>query len=642
MNETSQNEHPKADLSVIKPALSDQDDEEVPTEPDSDVTDGLPAGHAACEDRDRWGSRFEFLLAIIGFTVGIGSIWRFPIQCAKNGGGAFLIPFFFFMITCGGPLYYIEVCIGQYSGKSAGAAFEFCPLLKGLGFLMVLISFDILWYYVTIMGWIQYYFVNSFSSPLPWTYCGHWWNTEKCKDYTDLGGVLTNDSLVDNDVTYLVKNGTDTVSPAMEFWLHNVLRKSGSLEDMGSIQWHLALSNFVAWALVVASLVKGVKSLGKVVYVTATAPYILLTVLLVRGLTLEGATDGVLWYLTPDFEKLRDPQVWLDAAIQVFYSLGPTYGGVITMASHNKFHQTSVLETVICVTSDAFTAFYAGLVVFSCLGFMAHDAGITVEAAAKASGPGLAFVAYPEAISRMPLPQLWAVLFFLTLITVAFDSTFGMYETVTGAIMDCCPRIKGKMPYVVLVGVASLLFLLSLPLTTNGGIYLFQLGDWYMSSFALLLGSSLEGLMVCWIYGADRFSHDIAMMTGRRTSVLLRFFWCIIMTGCLSFGFLTTIFTYSEPYYGDGYVYKPYAISVGLVMSVVPMIPVAAVMVKELYQANGSIIHRVRTLLKPSPEWQPFDDKAREVCRLRPYVYETTFLGRVRKNIFGDKDTPWL
>lgn len=83
------------------------------------------------DERGSWGSRLEFLLAIIGFTVGIGSVWRFPILCARNGGGAFIIPFFFFMVTCGGPLYYIEVSLGQFSGQSAGSAFQFCPLFRG-------------------------------------------------------------------------------------------------------------------------------------------------------------------------------------------------------------------------------------------------------------------------------------------------------------------------------------------------------------------------------------------------------------------------------------------------------------------------------------------------------------------------------
>ena len=92
--------------------------------------------------RDTWGNRVEFLLAIVGYTVGIGSVWRFPILCARNGGGAFLIPFFFFLLTCGGPLYYIEVCLGQFSGKSAAAAFEFCPLFKGTPVVINLPSFN--------------------------------------------------------------------------------------------------------------------------------------------------------------------------------------------------------------------------------------------------------------------------------------------------------------------------------------------------------------------------------------------------------------------------------------------------------------------------------------------------------------------
>ncbi|KAL4240391.1 hypothetical protein ACF0H5_001181 [Mactra antiquata] len=600
------------------------------------------------EERDTWGSRLEFLLAIVGFTVGIGSIWRFPILCARNGGGAFLIPFFFFMATCGGPLYYIEVSLGQFCGKSAGAAFDFCPLFKGLGFLMVFISFDILWYYVVIMGWIQYYFVQSFRAQLPWSTCGNWWNTENCRvgAYISEGVKFQNTTNITNLATHTNNistiNSSNFTSPANEFWLHNVLRKEGSLEDMGSVQWHLMLSNFVAWTLVVASLVKGVKSLGKVVYVTATAPYILLTVLLIRGLTLDGAVDGVMWYITPDFSKLASPQVWLEAAIQVFYSLGPTYGGVITMASHNKFHQKSIIETSICVISDAFTAFYAGLVVFTCMGFMAKEAGVSIEDYAKASGPGLAFVAYPEAISRMPLPQLWAVLFFLMLITVAFDSTFGMYETVTGALMDCYPKTLSRFKYLVLIGTALIIYLLSTPLTMNGGIYLFQLSDWYISSFALLFGSALECIMVCWIYGADRFAQDIELMTGRKVCKVLRIFWCILMTGALTTAFLITISTYTKPDYGDGYVYRPYAVGIGILMSSIPFYPVLYCMMKEIYYSQEPLLQRISSLLQPSSDWGPADKNAREVYRSKPYRYEDTFLKRLKANIIGDKDTPWL
>ncbi|KAL4239955.1 hypothetical protein ACF0H5_000752 [Mactra antiquata] len=100
----------------------------------NDIEDSFNEEHIEVKkssERTHWGNRAQFLLAIIGYTVGVGSIWRFPILCARNGGGAFLIPFFFFLLTCGGPLYYMEVCLGQFSGRSAATAFDLCPLFKG-------------------------------------------------------------------------------------------------------------------------------------------------------------------------------------------------------------------------------------------------------------------------------------------------------------------------------------------------------------------------------------------------------------------------------------------------------------------------------------------------------------------------------
>ncbi|KAL4240385.1 hypothetical protein ACF0H5_001175 [Mactra antiquata] len=682
------------------------------------------------KDRGSWGNRAEFLLAIIGFTVGVGSIWRFPILCARNGGGAFIIPFLFFMITCGWPLYYIEVCLGQFTGQSPGAAFEFCPLFKGIGFLMVSLSFNILWYYVSIMGWVQYYFVQSFFDPLPWTTCNNWWNTKYCREYTyykksesdqhvtsyntSINSLLNHDNqtYINLDTTSNIAfiNSSIWTSSAEEFWKHNVLRQSDGLENMGTLQLHLVLANFIAWLIVIAALIKGVKSLGKVVYITATAPYILLTILLIRGLTLDGAVDGIIWYLTPDFEKLASPQVWQQAAVQVFYSLGPTYGGAITMASHNKFHQKSILETTVCVAADAFTALYAGLVVFTCLGFIAYEAGTTVEEVAKsASGPGLAFIAYPEAINRLPLPQLWAVLFFFTLIVVAFDSAFGFLETVTDTLLDLYSKQLRKYEYLVRFGTGFLLFMLGLPLCMNtmtvmcnnysnvcktkilymntresaesstetivvymniylqwtlleigltrpiklpnietrscidvGGIYLFELADWYILTYALLFGSALESFMVCWIYGADRFSRDIELMMGRPVPKLIRLCWCIIMTGFLTITFFIILFTYDSPNYGGSYTYKPYAIAIGILMALIPFLPVFGMMFWQLYHTEGTIIQRIKFLLQPSSSWQPVDEKAKDVYRTNPYEFEGSLWQRIRLNLIGDAETPWI
>ncbi|KAL4240257.1 Sodium- and chloride-dependent taurine transporter [Mactra antiquata] len=493
----------------------------------------------------------------------------------------------------------------------------------GIGFLMVVMTFNCTWYYMNILGWIQYYLVNSFVPELPWTTCGNWWNTDSCREnFVDELSMnttfTTNNTLIPS---YNVTNVTSIPltqlnSAAKEFWMYNVLRKSDSLEDMGSIQWHLVLSNFVGWLIIAGCLIKGVRSLGKVVYVTATAPYVLLTIILIRGLTLDGSIEGILWYVTPSFEKLASPQVWLEAAVQVFFSLGPVYGGVITMASHNKFHQKSAVETLVCVFADGFTAFYAGFVVFACLGFMAKESGRTVEDIAKTSGPGLAFVAYPEA--------------------------FGMVETLTHALTDMFPRQLAKHEMSVLAGTAATLFLLSIPFTMQGGIYLFQLADWYVCAFALLAAGFLESVMIGWIYGADRFSCDIKLMVNRPVGKLLRIIWCFIVPFFLMIAFCVTVAMYKTPDYGDGYVYKPYAICIGMALALSPFVPIVVFMIYELYNAEGSPLQRIKFTLKPRSSWYPSDRKARKIYRLQPYEYDKSLKRRIITNILGDKNTPWF
>ncbi|KAL4239954.1 hypothetical protein ACF0H5_000751 [Mactra antiquata] len=366
---------------------------------------------------------------------------------------------------------------------------------------------------------------------------------------------------------------------------------------MGSVQWHLVLSNFIGWIVVGACLIKGVRSLGKVVYVTATAPYVLLTIILIRGLTLDGSINGIIWYLTPDFEKLASPQVWLEAAVQVFYSLGPAYGGVITMASHNKFHQKSSVDTMICVIADGLTAFYAGIVVFAIIGYMAEESGSTIEEVAKAS--------------------------------------------VTHALADLFPMLA-KYPILTLVACCSVWFVIGLPFSMQGGVYLFQLADWYTCSFALLAIAFMESVVIGWIYGADRFSYDIQIMTNRPVGSLLRILWCLVIPFVLIIAFLVSVAMYKTPNYGDDYVYQPYAIAIGMFLALSPFIPAVLLVFYEIYKATGTFKERIVFLLKPASTWQPIDHTAREIYCIRPYVCEKTLAKRIRTNLLGDNKTPCL
>ncbi len=160
-------------------------------------------------------------------------------------------------------------------------------------------------------------------------------------------------------------------------------------ENFGTLKWELVLCLLLAWIIVCLCLIRGVHSSGKVVYFTALFPYVVLAILLGRALTLPGpgAVNGLHFYLYPKWETLKSILVWSDATTQVFYSLGPSFGGHIMLASYNRFTNNTHRDSVLIALSNALTSVFAGFVVFSIIGFMAHDQGVPV-ADVVTSGPG--------------------------------------------------------------------------------------------------------------------------------------------------------------------------------------------------------------------------------------------------------------
>uniref|UniRef100_A0ACB8G0Q5 Sodium-dependent serotonin transporter n=1 Tax=Sphaerodactylus townsendi TaxID=933632 RepID=A0ACB8G0Q5_9SAUR len=243
--------------------------------------------------RDRWRRKVDFLLSVIGFAVDLGNVWRFPYICYQNGGGAFLIPYALMAIFGGVPLFYMELALGQFHRVGAIPIWKnICPIFKGIGFAICIINLYVSFYYNTIIAWALYYFYSSFTATLPWTTCGNPWNTPNCTSY--FGG---------SNVTWT----KDSSSPAEEFYMRRVLalQNSHGLDKVGEIRWHLLLCLFAIFAIVYFSLWKGVKTSGKVVWVTATLPYVVLLILLIRGSTLPGAWRGIVFYLQPNWEKLK-------------------------------------------------------------------------------------------------------------------------------------------------------------------------------------------------------------------------------------------------------------------------------------------------------------------------------------------------
>ncbi|VDN09816.1 unnamed protein product [Dibothriocephalus latus] len=161
----------------------------------------------------------------------------------------------------------------------------------------------------------------------------------------------------------------------------------------------------------------------------------MLTILLIRVALLPGALEGVKYYLTPNFSKLRDATAWTDAATQLFFSLGCCNGALLTLSSYNKFNNNCCRDAILVSCINCATSIYAGFVVFATLGFMAQSRGVEIKDVAT-SGPGLVFVVYPEAINQMPLPVLWSVFFFLMLVTLGLGSQFPLVETLLSTVQE--------------------------------------------------------------------------------------------------------------------------------------------------------------------------------------------------------------
>ncbi|XP_021341780.1 sodium- and chloride-dependent glycine transporter 1-like [Mizuhopecten yessoensis] len=383
-------------------------------------------------------------------------------------------------------------------------------------------------------------------------------------------------------------------------------------------------------------IVKGVNSVGKVVYVTAIVPFVLLLVILVQSLCLEGSLDGVLLYLKPDFSRLLHFQVWLEAALQVFYSLGPAWGGIITMASFHKFHGNCLRDAILFVSVDAVANFLCGLVVFSILGFLAREANVTIMELAE-SGPGLVFLVYPEALTRLPIPQLWAVMFFFMLFTVGLDSQFGMLEAVISGLTDRFPKTLRKRKTRVLLAVFVLFFLTSIIFSTQSGVYIFQLVDWYESTFCIFMTSCLECVVIGWLYGAERFSRDIQIMTGSPIPVFIRISWCIVTPLVMMLAFIAVLVNFDRPVY-KGYEYPEYIDIVGILIGLVSVLPTPVIVLKRLVKQRGSLTQRLMNSIVPPGDWGPNDDRVHHTYTM--YKYNMSFWQMAKVNITGRPTKP--
>ncbi|CAH1717250.1 unnamed protein product [Chironomus riparius] len=521
--------------------------------------------------RAAWSGKMQFFLSIIGYSVGLGNIWRFPYLCQQNGGGAFLIPFMIMLVLEGIPLFLIELGIGQRMRLGClGVWNTIHPWLGGIGISSCIVTLFVAIYYNVIITWCIYYFINSFRYPLPWSECPR------------LG---PNNTFVDECLRS---------SETEYFWYRDTLDASPSIDDNGGFKWWIIICLILAWLVVFFIVMKGIQSSGKAVYFTSLFPYLVLTIFFVRGITLPGAGAGLMHMYKPKVEMLLLPNVWLDAATQVFYSFGLAFGSLIAFGSYNTPKNNCVRDVLLVSLCNAFTAIYASVVIFAILGFKAtkntescidvnrqlllnhhltNDTNLLDDAVTNmvnqlnstnstsikdwglqicslednlskaAEGTGLAFIIFTQAIVELPGSTIWAVLFFTMLLALGLGSQIGMLEGMLCTIFDIDIFKRVRKP--ILTGVVCLFcFIVGLIFTTGAGEYWLKMFDSFAGTLGLVVVAFMEMIAVIYVYGHKKFTEDIYQMTGYRPGWYWQLTWRYIGPGLMSILLVASVWGY--------------------------------------------------------------------------------------------------
>ncbi|XEC94733.1 sodium-dependent transporter [Paenibacillus tarimensis] len=450
------------------------------------------------EHREQWGSRAGFILAAAGSAIGLGNIWRFPYVAYENGGGAFLIPYFFALLTAGIPILLLEFGVGRLGGGSAPLSLsKLSRRFEWLGWWQVMICFIITTYYVAVIAWALSYFFYSFN--LSWG--------------EDTGGFFSNTYLNLPDAPY------------------GAVKTGGTL---GGVQWHILLPLLAVWAGTYFILYRGVKrGIEKVSKIFMPLLLIIMILFVIRAVTLPGAAVGLNHLFTPDFGKILPPflggtdplwhKVWLAAYGQIFFSLSIAFAIMITYSSYLNKKQDVNNSGFIMAFSNSGFEFLAAIGVFAAIGFMAVSTGTGVEKVAT-GGPGLAFVVFPQIINNFPFMNgTFGALFFLSLVLAGFTSLISIVEVLIASLMDKF-RLSRKSAVNWVVGVCTLV---SVVYTTGAGIILLDIVDNFINSFGIVIAGLAEVILVGWFANLMRIREENNLVSDYRVGM----WWNIMIMG---------------------------------------------------------------------------------------------------------------
>ena len=407
--------------------------------------------------REQWTGQVGFILSAIGSAVGLGNIWRFPGVAYENGGGAFLVPYLIALLTAGIPILFLDYAIGHRFRGAAPTAFRRLGgktgrWMESLGWFQVTIAFVIGLYYTVVIAWSLSFFVFSFD--LRWG---------------------------DDPAAFLTGEYLQTGDPGF------------SLEFVPGVLIPLA----TVWVLAIAVLAAGVaKGLQRVNVIALPVLVIAFLILVVRALFLDGAAEGLNALFTPDWTALADPNVWIAAYSQIFFSLSIAFGIMITYASYRKRRSNLTTPGLVVAFSNSSFEILAGIGVFATLGFFAFSQGVAIDELEGLTGVGLSFITFPAIVSQMPGGPIFGCLFFGSLTLAGFTSLVSVLQVVSAAVQEKFGLSTRRAA--LSVGIVSAILSMLIFSTTTGLLALDVVDQW-ANNIGIVASAILTTVLVLWV-----------------------------------------------------------------------------------------------------------------------------------------------
>ncbi len=394
--------------------------------------------------QDQWTSKLGFILAAAGSAIGLGAIWKLPYMTGENGGGVFFLLFIIFTLLIGAPILIAEFTIGRNAQKDAISAYKDIAPGKPwalIGYGGVVASIILLSFFSVVGGWIISYLARSFTgslSNLTQEEYGNFFNT-------------------------IISNPYETVVAQLLFMV------------------------FTIW-VVQGGVSKGIEKANK--YMMPSL-FILFIILLIRSLTLDGAMEGVKFFLKPDFSALTGETILL-ALGQSFFALSVGVSVMVTYASYLSKKEDITKSAFSVVGLNIFISLLAGLVIFPAvfaLGF------------SPSSGPGLVFVVLPAVFNEMALGGVFMFIFFILLLFATLTTAFSILEIVVAAMIKGDSAKRKKASWIAGITV----FLIGIPSALSFGVLsdvkifnlsIFDFADYLTSNIALPVGALFISLFI--------------------------------------------------------------------------------------------------------------------------------------------------